>query len=177
MSVLSIPALLSQINSEINTNGAEEITGALLNKNLIDSVDTLNALKQDTLVSGTNIKTVGGVNLLGSGDVAVSGSILQREETGLNYTLAATDIDTIIRRNNASANTVTIPRSATTPLPLLKPIYVLWDGVGQGSFLKGHVDVTFKSIGTKQELRNSMTMLIQITTDVWIIDGNLIYGS
>ena len=35
-------------------------------------VNTKLATKQDTLVSGTNIKTVGGVSLLGSGDVPVS---------------------------------------------------------------------------------------------------------
>ena len=32
------------------------------------------ALKQDTLVSGTNIKTVGGVSILGTGNIPVSGS-------------------------------------------------------------------------------------------------------
>jgi hypothetical protein len=33
------------------------------------------ALKQDTLVSGTNIKTVGGASILGAGDIAVSSGI------------------------------------------------------------------------------------------------------
>ena len=34
----------------------------------------LAASKQDTLVSGTNIKTINGSSLLGSGDIAISGS-------------------------------------------------------------------------------------------------------
>jgi hypothetical protein len=37
--------------------------------------DSLGAAKQNTLVSGTNIKTVNGTNLLGSGDVSISGMI------------------------------------------------------------------------------------------------------
>jgi hypothetical protein len=39
----------------------------------VDLVDKVNEIidgKQDTLVSGTNIKTVGGNSLLGSGDIA-----------------------------------------------------------------------------------------------------------
>lgn len=38
-------------------------------QNLVDAVDS----KQATLVSGTNIKTVNGNSVLGSGDIAVSG--------------------------------------------------------------------------------------------------------
>lgn len=38
-----------------------------------DAVDTLLADKQDTLVSGTNIKTVNGESLLGAGDIEVGG--------------------------------------------------------------------------------------------------------
>lgn len=44
---------------------------------LNSALSTINASlagKQDTLVSGTNIKTVGGVSLLGSGDIDVMGS-------------------------------------------------------------------------------------------------------
>lgn len=38
-----------------------------------DEIETLQTGKQDTLVSGTNIKTVNGTSILGSGDIAVSG--------------------------------------------------------------------------------------------------------
>lgn len=36
--------------------------------------------KQDTLVSGTNIKTINGQSILGSGDVAISGSGLTQQQ-------------------------------------------------------------------------------------------------
>lgn len=39
---------------------------------LTDAVNTLDGAKQDVLVSGTNIKTVNGTSLLGSGNVAVT---------------------------------------------------------------------------------------------------------
>lgn len=48
-----------------------DITGTLADQT--DLQTALNA-KQATLVAGTNIKTVNGTSLLGSGDIAISGS-------------------------------------------------------------------------------------------------------
>lgn len=45
-------------------------------KSIVPAINEVNALaksKQDTLISGTNIKTVNGQSLLGSGDIAISG--------------------------------------------------------------------------------------------------------
>lgn len=45
-------------------------------KNIVDAINEVNTLaksKQDKLTSGTNIKTVNGQSLLGSGDIAISG--------------------------------------------------------------------------------------------------------
>ena len=45
-------------------------------KRIVDAINEVNALaksKQDKLTSGTNIKTVNGQSLLGSGDIAISG--------------------------------------------------------------------------------------------------------
>lgn len=44
-----------------------------LNKPISLAVQTALNLKQDTLVSGTTIKTINGVSLLGSGDITISG--------------------------------------------------------------------------------------------------------
>jgi hypothetical protein len=51
------------------------ITDGSLNPVTSNAVYDSLALKQDTLVSGTNIKTVGGVSILGPGDIAVSSGI------------------------------------------------------------------------------------------------------
>ncbi len=51
--------------------------------------------KQDTLVSGTNIKTINGGSLLGSGDIAVGSSVLRVARTS-NTTLASTNKGNLI---------------------------------------------------------------------------------
>lgn len=70
--------------------------------------------KQNTLVSGTNIRTVNGNSLLGSGDVTISGggSIAVSDE-GTQLTAAATSVNFVgagvTATNSGSAVTVTIP--------------------------------------------------------------------
>lgn len=50
-----------------------KITNPPSQKDLIDKVNELVDDKQDTLVSGTNIKTVNNESLLGSGNITISG--------------------------------------------------------------------------------------------------------
>jgi len=52
------------------------------------------ATKQDTLVSGTNIKTIGGISVLGAGDLTVPGT--------MNHVILASDVV----NSNAVANTL-----------------------------------------------------------------------
>lgn len=71
--------------------------------------------KQDTLVSGTNIKTVNGSTLLGSGDLVVSGGAslpVVQTFTGAK-TLGLSDINTYNVSQDATAQTVTLPAQAT----------------------------------------------------------------
>lgn len=44
--------------------------------------------KQDTLVSGTNIKTINSQSLLGSGDISVSGGTYTYDSTNERITMA-----------------------------------------------------------------------------------------
>ena len=66
--------------------------------------------KQNALVSGTNIKTVGGTSLVGSGDVPLIYNVLEKTA---NYTLASTD--------NGRVIIFTAPVPAT-PLVLTVPL-------------------------------------------------------
>lgn len=75
--------LISRIKAAIKPNGAGQITGQVMQDALvktgegivqelgtaITANETATAAKQDRLVSGTNIKTVGGQSLLGAGDI------------------------------------------------------------------------------------------------------------
>lgn len=65
----TIPTLTSQL-----TNDSGFITSAALSGYATESyVNTQLSSKQDTLVSGTNIKTINGQSLLGSGNISISG--------------------------------------------------------------------------------------------------------
>lgn len=70
-------------------------------KNAIrDQFVAVEAAKQDVLVSGTTIKTINGVTLLGSGDIVVSGSLTNWTES---YS-AATQSTSAFTSTNAEAN-------------------------------------------------------------------------
>ena len=64
-------------------------------------VNTATSTKQDTLVSGTNIKTVNGQSLLGSGDITISGS------GGATYTTSVVDVASVatLRLSGSDAST------------------------------------------------------------------------
>lgn len=64
--VYSIGGFQLKISSNLTTT-SKQIVGA------INEVNALAKSKQDALTSGTNIKTVNGQSLLGSGDIAISG--------------------------------------------------------------------------------------------------------
>lgn len=50
------------------------------------ATDAETALKQDTLVSGTNIKSINGVSPLGSGDMVIQGfTLAQAQATALSF--------------------------------------------------------------------------------------------
>lgn len=68
-------------------------------------VDTAVGAKQDTLVSGTNIKTINGNSILGSGDLTISGG-----SGGASYTTQAVSIPT----SAWSGTTATVSASAVT---------------------------------------------------------------
>lgn len=73
--------------------------------------------KQDTLVSGTNIKTINGGTLLGSGDLVISGgggsSALTISNKTAAYTVVAGDLGTII---NCTSGTFTVSLTAAATL-------------------------------------------------------------
>lgn len=66
----------------------------------INSLATTVSQKQDTLVSGSNIKTVNGVSLLGSGDVTITSAVAWGFITGdiSNQTDLHNEIESIMNR-------------------------------------------------------------------------------
>jgi hypothetical protein len=71
--------------------------------------------KQDTLVSGTNIKTINSTSLLGSGDIAIAaGPAPVVTESGTNRNISNTDAGAYIRFTNTGAKTATFGTGVTT---------------------------------------------------------------
>jgi hypothetical protein len=65
-----------------------------VNKPVSTAQATAIGLKQDTLVSGTNIKTINGNSILGSGNLVISAAVNQAFRTyGIGFTLAASSGD------------------------------------------------------------------------------------
>jgi hypothetical protein len=100
-----------------HTQAISTITGSqdsLNNKLNRGEATTLLATKQATLVSGTNIKTVNGNSLLGSGDIAISGSAAWGSITG---TLSSqTDLNSALTgKEPANSNIQTHVTSAHAP--------------------------------------------------------------
>ena len=77
------PTNFSVTATDIKMNGTQSL-GSLTTFPRADHVHPKDTTKQDTLVSGTNIKTVNGTTILGSGDLTVEDSI------GTTITAAAT---------------------------------------------------------------------------------------
>lgn len=65
--------LKATIASRIPDNTDQLIDAADVRDSLLDSLDEVNAKKQDTLVSGVSIKTINHESLLGSGNIVISG--------------------------------------------------------------------------------------------------------
>jgi hypothetical protein len=77
------------------------------NKPVSTAQATAIALKQDTLVSGTNIKTINGNSILGSGNLAISAVVNQAYRTfSTSFTLAASSGDRwYVMQNGLSSGT------------------------------------------------------------------------
>jgi hypothetical protein len=85
--VSNLKTSLNIQKSDVGLGNVDNTSDA--NKPVSTATQTALDLKQDTLVSGTNIKTINGSSILGSGDLVISGG-------GASYTdasISALDID------------------------------------------------------------------------------------
>lgn len=70
-----LESAINQINNIRNDVTQINDNFRMLAENVMPRIDALETGKQDTLVSGTNIKTINGESVLGSGDLKVSGGL------------------------------------------------------------------------------------------------------
>ena len=132
--------------------------------------------KQDTLVSGTNIKTVNGSSLLGSGDLVVSGGAsLPAVQTFTGpKTLSLADINTYNVSQDATPQAVTLPAQSTLAWTADAEIHIERGAAGAvtivgaaGVQINGTVAGTF-TLGAQY----SVVTLKRKASNLWTLFGN-----
>jgi hypothetical protein len=142
-------------------------------------------------VGATDSPQFAGVNLgddddttlsrAGPGVVAVEGSPLAfrrpgiNAQTGASYTLALSDEGNIVTMSNGSANTLTIPASASVAFPIPSIINIVQIGAGVTT-IEGDTGVTVNGAsGGASEIgdRYQGATLLKIASDTWIASGNV----
>ena len=167
------------------------ITGTLSNQtDLQNALDT----KQIELVSGTNIKTINGNTLLGSGNLAISsawGSItgtlssqtdlatalddttlIPTLTIGVDRTLVLTDRDTNIENDNDIS--ITIPLNSSVAFPLGTQIFFTKKYESMAFAVAGGVTLNSVDDFVNMGRVNSGAELLKINTDTWNLKGELI---
>ena len=97
------------------------------------------------------------------------------EQTGTTYTTVLTDAHSLVRMNNAAANTVTIPPNSSVAYPIGSVIKVVQIGAGQTTMAPG-AGVTISSAGAllSCRLQFSVITLTKILINTWILEGDLV---
>lgn len=95
-------------------------------------------------------------------------------QTGTTYTLVLSDKGKVVERNNAAANTLTVPPNSSVAFPVSSWIDLRQMGAGQTTIAAG-AGVTIRSNGAKLKLTGQYAgaTLTKRATDEWTIDGNL----
>ena len=157
--------ILTDKNTKFKTINGEQITGDG-NIEISTDVDLSNLAtkeelntKQDTLISGTNIKTVNGTTLLSSGNMELA----TKEELNTKQDVIS-DLDSI--RSGAA--------KGATALQSVPSEYATEQWVNEQGFLKEHQDIS--NLATKAELNEKQDVLVS-GTNIKTINGTSLLGS
>ena len=120
LSDLATKAFVNQAVSSINTGTVDEtyVADALSNF-LADEIEPKLEDKQDTLVSGTNIKTINGTSILGSGNISIEGG------SGSGTTVEANPTDdatSVLNKLKVAGVTYSLPSGGSGEGGSLEPI-------------------------------------------------------
>lgn len=102
-------------------------------------------------------------------------SVGGRTVAGTSDTLLLTDLDTMIRMQNAAANTVTVPPNASVAFTQYDEVHVRQDGLGATTIVAG-VGVTLEYMASQSLVlkeRYAVVTLKYLGSDVWAVFGAL----
>ena len=130
----TIPTNISTFTNDAGYITSDDLTGYVTTEQL--------KLKQDTLVSGTNIKTINGASILGSGNITIEtpeGGISDAPQDGKTY-----------GRKDGQWSEIVIPDTSTlaTKTEIADMATQTW--VGEQGYLTEHQDIS--NLATKEEL-------------------------
>lgn len=103
-------ALISDANGKITASTVTDTELGYLS-GVTSSVQTQLGGKQDTLVSGTNIKTINGTSLLGEGNISISGSGSGGGDVNIIETIKVNN--TVVTPDANKAVNITVPTSVS----------------------------------------------------------------
>jgi hypothetical protein len=95
-------------------------------------------------------------------------------QTGTTYTLAITDAGDVVERNNAAANTVTIPPNSSVAFAIGTVVYFRQMGAGATTVAAG-AGVTIRSRGGALVLggQYAEAAATKRATDEWVLSGDI----
>jgi hypothetical protein len=177
--VTSVFGRTGVITGQAGDYTADEVTnipaGTIAATEVQAAINELDAEKQVTLVSATNIKTINGTTLLGSGDLVVgSSSTLTLNVQAASYTLQLTDQTSLteVVMNVGTANNLTVPPNSSVAFPIGTQILVRQTGAGLTTFVQGSgVTIVSSSGGLTMPGQNYSALLIKTGTDTWSLDN------
>lgn len=96
-------------------------------------------------------------------------------QTGATYTLVLADANTTVARNNAAANTTTVPPNSSVAFPIGTSVVLYQAGAGASSIAPG-AGVTIRKRANRNLTLSgqyAMATLLKVGTDEWVCSGDL----
>lgn len=144
-------------------------------------VDTALGTKQDTLVSGTNIKTVNNQSLLGSGNIEIQGGVSSGDvQTIVNQSISSITSDVTNIQNQVTNLSIALNQCCSgSPTPTPTPIYRTYSGSpycdGYDKYVETVYQVSYDSGSTWQNISSPEQVLVEHNSlDCGYVDGTKI---
>jgi hypothetical protein len=97
------------------------------------------------------------------------------QQTSSSYTLSISDANDLVKANNATGITVTVPKNSSVAFPLNTEIHIIQYGEGTVTFAPVDGDVAIRSTpGLNTRDQWSLATLIKIDTNEWVLTGDLV---
>lgn len=149
--------------------------GTAIADTYISSASAWNA-KQDALVSGTNIKTINGTSVLGSGDITISGGSVAGSDTQIQYNSSGSFAGASGLTYNSTTSVVTAGTEFSTPkITSVSNLDIQAIGTGANITLQADSSVILDSIAGSVDLRGTTALRVSTngssTAGLFDLDG------